>query len=249
MKHTLLTLVNDMLGAIDAEGVDAVTDTEESALCVSIANRAFEAIIYKAKWKHLRVYTTLTAGSANNQLTGPSNTIHINSRTVFYDGEPVRYVYPEDFIALTQTRTVGTNLSVVGGIKTITNQNPNWFTSFDDTTLVFDATPTTSALTPASSNAMLWIGPSERVTSDNGVFDLPAPAYPILEDWAIGIAVGELKGDTDTAKVHLREADRKLATMTQKGDLVEKNPDILKNIITRRSSINRKLINVGDIST
>ena len=76
---------------------------------------------------------------------------------------------------------------------------------------------------------------------------MPAPAYPIIEDWAIGLAISELKGDAVLGKEYIDEAKHKLATMTQKGDLVEKNPDILRHIITRRSSVFSKTINIGTI--
>ena len=241
MQHTLLTLVTDMLGAIDAEGATSVTDTEESAMCVAIANRAYEAIIYKAKWKHLKQYANLVASDANNKLQGPSNTIHLDTKTVYYNGDRVSYMYPEDFIAMTQSRVIGTNVSLIGGVKCVTNQYPKCFTSFDDSTLVFDSTPTTSALTASDSNALVWVGPSSRISSDAQVFDMPAPAYPIIEDWAIGLAITELKGDATAGASYIAEAKHKLATMTQKGDLIEKNPDILRNIITRKSTINRRV--------
>ena len=59
MKLTLLELVQDMLVATDSENVTDVGDTEDAGMCVNIANREFERLISKFRWRHTRAFGKL----------------------------------------------------------------------------------------------------------------------------------------------------------------------------------------------
>ena len=139
MQLTLLQLVQDMLVAIDAQVVNSVDETEEASMCVNIANRAYEEMISGYRWKHLKEQTKLSAGSNLNELVLPSGTYAVDPSNIYYDSEPVYYRTPENFMAMTIVRnTDESNIDEINNIKVFNDRNPQWFTTFDDETLVFD---------------------------------------------------------------------------------------------------------------
>ena len=235
MQLTLLELVQDMLTATDSEAVSSVGDTEEAGMCVNIANRAFEYMTHKIKWRHFKQLGSLTSATNLNEMTVPSGTISIDPEFVYYDGEIIMYMEPEVFLAITITRlTSESNITTSNGVKVYSDRNPSYFTSFDDETLVFDAYPAGGLVTNAAS-VIVWITPTSRLTADAEVFDLPSQAFPALCAKCLSLALNEIKGDTQGSTVAGNDHSRLMASLGRNARLVDSRDDLRKHIVPRPS--------------
>ena len=239
MKLTLLELVQDMLVATDSENVSSVGETEDAGMCVNIANREFEKLISKFRWKHTREFSKLEVTSNKNEMTLASNAIAVDPNTVYYTDDRVYWMEPDRFLAYTITRlTSESNIIESNNVKVYSDRNPQYFTSFDDYTLVFDAYPNSSGLLKASTDVMVYTQPTSRLNADSEYFDLPAQAFPALAQRCIAKAVLEIKGDTHGYSAEKREADNAVAALSRNIILVDRPPDVRNNIIPRRSMRN-----------
>jgi hypothetical protein len=237
IKLTLLELVQDMLVAIDSEGVASVGDTEEAGMCVNIANRAFEKMAVAKRWSHFRTYGTLDTSATLNQMTLPSGAFAFDRNNVYYASNRVYYMRPAEFLRETIGRsTAESNIAAYNSINIYTDRNPLYFTSDDDETLRFDAIPNTiSGLTSANTMAIYWKYPTSRKAVDADVFDMPAQAFPALGLICCGMAVKELKDDDQKATMYMREYRQELSRLSKSARLIDPDPDVRESIVPRRS--------------
>lgn len=250
---TLLQIVQDMLNAIEAENVTTVVSgstTEDALMCVNIANRTFEDLITRVKWKHLRTYKALTAGAYLNTLKAGTSDLYIDASNVYYGAsdEEVRicYVDPETFVARTIARTVAdSNVETINNIKVYNDRVPTFFTSFDDNTLVFDAMPDAGGLVASNSKALVYVEPTTRLSANSGVYSLPKQVYPHFRDLCIANAIVEIAGE-ETRGERLRiRATNQIAKMVTSGNLVDTPDNAWKNIITRNTSGRRPVVYIS----
>ena len=239
MKLTLLQIVQDMLTAIDGENVTSVGETEEAGMCVNIANREFENLISKFRWRHTRTFGKLDTTAFKHEMTIPSTAIALMHDPVFYAGDRVYWMEPERFLSYTLSRnTADSNISEVNHIKVFTDRNPMYYTSFDDETLVFDAYPNASGLTADDFDVILYNHPTSRLVADGEYFDLPAQAFSALVERCVAVAIMEIKGDTQGAQFKKRSADNAVAALSRNARMVDVPNDRRKHLVTRRSQRN-----------
>lgn len=222
-----------MLTSIESESVSDISDTPDSLMCVDIANRAFEEISGKYLWKHLRRQGALIAGSQINELKGATGTYYIDPNSVYYDSVLVTYKTPDEFFYLTQMRdTSESNVTTINNIKVLNDTNPTYFTTFDETTLVFDSIPTGAGLVAASSDAIYYQGATARKSSNSDVFDFPARLYYALTKYCIAMCKEELAGD-DSA---MAAARREIESVSKNTDLLQIRKTVTGKVPTRRTS-------------
>ena len=239
MKLTLLQIVQDMLSSTDSENVSSVGETEDAGMCVNIANREFEKLISKYRWRHTRAFGKLDTTSNNHEMKVPTTAIAIVHDPVYYKNDRVYYMEPDRFLAYTIERnTSESNITEVNHVKVYTDRNPQHYTSFDDETLVFDAYPTASGLVSDDFDVILYTHPTSRLTSDGEFFDLPPQAYSALVERCVSVAMLEIKGDSQGAQIKKRSADNAVASLSRNARLVDVPDDRRKYIVTRRSARN-----------
>ena len=242
IKLTLLELTQDMLAVVDSENVSAVGETEESGMCVNIANRAFESMATAGRWRHFRTYISQLSTTGNtNELTLPSGCYSINLNSMYYentantDFEPVYYKRPDDFQHFTIIRdTSASNISDINKTPTYTDRIPQFFTSYDDETLVFDANDSGS-LDGSKVRVIGWVFPTSRKAADADTFDLPARAYPALTLLCNSMALSELKGDSQEGNRVMRSHKQLLARLDKEARFIDPQDDIRQNIVPRRT--------------
>src|SRR3990167_2541038 len=133
MKPTLLVLVQDMLGAIEAENVAAVTDTDEASMCVNIANRCYEDISLHRRWKYQKGITRLITSTEMNERTLASGTVAFDPYNLYYDSQAMYYKTPEEFLAITIARdATDSAVTLINNIKVFNERAPTFFTSDND---------------------------------------------------------------------------------------------------------------------
>jgi len=239
MKLTLLELVQDMLVASDSENVSSVGETEDAGMCVNIANREFERLISKFRWKHTKEFSKLEVTSILNEMTLGTTAIAIDPSTVYYSDSKIYWMEPDRFLAYTITRlTSESNIVESNNVKVYSDRDPQYFTSFDDSTLVFDAYPNASGLVKANTDVIVYTMPTSRLTDNSEYFDLPAQAFSALSQRCISKAILEIKGDTQGYGAEKREADNAVAALSRNILLVDVPVDIRGHIVPRRSMRN-----------
>jgi hypothetical protein len=246
MKLTLLQLTQDMLDAIDAEKVTSVSDTTEADMCVDIANRCYEQLIVSKKWRFLKRFITLQSSAALNELVAPDGTIAVDPEHVYYNGQLVYYVTPEWFLEMCVTRFASdTNVTVINGMNIYNDRLPQFFTSDDDATLIFDAIPdAVDGLDASTTSAIGWVHPTNRLVSDAEYFDLPAVFFPALEIMCIATVITELKGDSQTGQAKMRQAEAAISRLARNGRFIDLEDDIRKYIVPRRTYIDQSVVDI-----
>lgn len=236
MQLTLLELIQDMLAAIDAEAVTSVDETPEAGMCINIANRAYEEMMSMFRWRHLKTLGTLSTTTNLNELVGPSGMVAVDPYNIYYNDKPVYWVEPDKFLkASISLNTSESNIEKIGNIKVYNDRDPTCFTTYDDTTLIFDAIPdSVSGLDASKSLAMMYVVPTSRLTQDSDVFDLPDQAFPALNALCLAYALEELKGDTQGGQAKKRNYLRLSSSLSRNVRLVDVATDIRKFVTARQ---------------
>lgn len=239
MKLTLLEIVQDMLTATDSENVTSVGHSEDAGMCVNIANREFERLISKFRWRHTRAFSKLEVTANLNEMGLATNAIAIKPYSVYYSDARVTWMDEDDFLAFTISRSTSeTNVQDSNNIKIYNDRDPQYYTSFNDETLVFDAIPTGGGLVKANTDCIVYTHPTSRLISDGEYFDLPKQAFSALVQRCIARAVLEIKGDTQGYQAENRAANSAVAALGRNARLVDILDDRRDHIVPRRSMIN-----------
>lgn len=205
-KKNLLKIVQDILSDMNSDAVNSIDDTDEALQVAQIVQNTYEAIISGKNWPHTARTIQLSA-STNSEL--PTHMMLVDDVkemiSVYYDkkkvGEtrllylPVKYKLPDDFLYYTNSRNSdNANVKTVidpSGVKllVINNKAPDYFTSFDDTTLIFDSydIEVDDTLQTSKTQVRAYVEPEFRMIDDY-VPDLPSEAFSLLIQEATSVA-------------------------------------------------------------
>lgn len=198
MKYTLLEIVTDILSDMESDPVNSINDTEEGLQVAQIVKTTFQAMLSNRNWPHTARVVNLVPLSDNNYPTHMKINENIKELiSVYYDCSrnvdnridyrQIRYIDPDAFLRYTNQRNSNDpNMQLIqdqSGIKFMvaSNKAPEYFTSFDDTHLVFDSYDhgVDSTLQASKFQARAYIIPKFEM-SDVYVPDLPAEAFAAL---------------------------------------------------------------------
>lgn len=232
MKYTLLEIVSDILSDMDSDYVDSINDTDEAAQVAQIVKTTYQAMMSNRNWPHTAVALNIIP-SANNLLpthtTLPDNVKELIS--VYYDvkkfGETrlnykqIKYLDPDDFLRYTNQRNNDdVNCDVIqdpSGVKILimTNKAPEYYTSFDDETMVFDSydSEVDSTIQANKTQVRAYTIPVFEMI-DSFVPDLPDEAFAALIEEAKSKAMFKLK-QTQDIKAE-QEANRQQRWLSRK---------------------------------
>lgn len=188
MKKTLLEIVQNILNDMDSDSVNSIDDTEESQQVALIVRTTYEWLITKQDWPFLRTLTAFTAlGDTSNptKMRMPENMGKVF--WVKYNKKDVTYLPPEEFKYILDTRTVTTGVVDSNGF--IINNDPTYWTTYDDDYVVFDAydSDTESTLQQSKCAVYATVYPAWTHT-DSFTPALPAKLFPTLIADAKGTA-------------------------------------------------------------
>lgn len=198
MKLSLLDIVQDIMSDMNSDAVNSIDDTEESQQVAQIVKSTFLSIITNRNWPHTKTLTQLIPYGDNTKPThmkladDVKELISISynkqkastTRLLF---EPVRWKEPDDFLRLANlnnnddatTQVVVDPSGVTLLIKN--NKAPDFYTTFDDSTIVMDSYDSTvdNTLQASKTQALAYINPGFEM-SDDYIPDIPEEAFAAL---------------------------------------------------------------------
>lgn len=211
MKYTLLEIVSDILSDMDGDFVSSINDTDEALQVAQIVKTAYQAIMSNRNWTTAARVLNITPYADN---TLPTHTrIEDNVKeiiSVYYDKagfndnrlnyQPIRYLDPDDFLRhINQRNSLDVNSIVVldpSGVKLIisTNKAPEYYTSFDETTMVFDSFDASvdSTIQASKTQIRAYIIPTFEM-QDDFVPDLPDEGFSLLIEESKSKAMFKIK--------------------------------------------------------
>lgn len=239
MKMTLLEIVQDILNDMSSDEVNSIDDTTESQQVAQIVKSTYFALIHGRDWPHTKRLIQVDPSGDDDLPTHMYIQGAIKKITMIsYDKakasdlgrrmfSEIRYIEPDDFLRMCNTRnTLGTNQRTVVDPKSSieftirTNASPEYYTSFDDSTLVFDSYDSSVDTTLQKNKIQVYayVIP-EWVHEDKAYPDLPDAAFTYLLEEAKSRAAFKVRQQPDQKaeqeaqkqKKWLARNDRKVA--------------------------------------
>lgn len=207
---TLLQFTQDILSAIDGDEVNSITDTTEAEQVARIVGRVYENYITNYGVPEERTLFALTGlgdTARPTHMTIPStidnvHSVRYNVRTASDTKdkyEPITELSVEDFITMVTSRdssATDTTAVTEGGvtIQVYNDRAPQYYTLFDDNSLVFDAHNSAVDTTLQQSKSICYGQKSAAFSlTDSFVIGLDANLHPMILNDAISTAFVELK--------------------------------------------------------
>lgn len=197
-KKTLLEIVQETLSDMVSDEVNDIDDTVESQTVTSIVRSVFESMIANRNWPHTKNLVQLESLSDVNRPTYfkmPERLKELVS--VSYDVRKnvsdstqyreIKYKDPESFLRYVSNRDENRDnvisITDFSGVKIMifNDKAPEFWTSFDDEHLVFDAFDSNldTTLKKSKTACTAYVIPL-FVRSNEAIPNLPAEAFPAL---------------------------------------------------------------------
>lgn len=215
MKMTLLDIVQDILNDLDSDEVNSIDDTVESQQVAQIVKSTYFALMSNRNWPHLKKGISL---EASGNAAFPTHMkldekvkelIQINynkakigdERRVY---EPVKWLESDDFLRITNRRdNTQAHIDIItdtSGIELLIRNDcaPSYYTTFDDTHVVFDSYDklVDDTLQESKVQAQAYVTPTWS-TDDYFIPYLPDEAFTLLLEEAKSRAFIKLKQQQD----------------------------------------------------
>lgn len=209
MKKTLLELTQDILLSLDADEVNSIDDTLEATQVANIIQNTYLDMASNRNWagqKRLITFNHSGTPERPTHLKAPDNIkeLHTFRYNVSKDGgfeyRDIKFREPDEFLRINSYRKVSDrNIKVVndpGGtpLLIVTDQPPQYWTTFDDTYIVCDSydSEEDDALKASKTQLHVTLFPTFRLV-DDFVPDMPVEAFQALYNEAKSTAFVEVK--------------------------------------------------------
>lgn len=223
MKYTLLELVQTVAASCDSDEVNSITDSTESQQIATIVRTAYFDILTRANLpEHYSLVTLDASGDSAKPvlMTVPTTVRNIvwlkydNATTTDSDLQmrPVLFKPLPEFLGmmhlLDEDDTNIASFSHTDGPDTFkfmywTNKAPQYYTSYNDNTLIFDSYDNTIDTTLQKSKTLAYAQlVIPFIMSDTFVPDLDEPQFALLLNESKALAWAELK-QTQHAKAEV----------------------------------------------
>lgn len=136
-KMTLLDMTQNILSALDSDPVDSIDETVESVQVAELIKEAYFELLSQRDWPFLFKLGQLVAlGDVANPTKMKLPDTWNKVKWIKYNKKEIQYVDPQTFQGIIDTRTAQAN--VVNSNGYVINADPVYWTSFDDTHILFD---------------------------------------------------------------------------------------------------------------
>lgn len=237
MSMTLLDMCQEVLNDMDSDEVNSIDDTVESTQVASILKSTYFAMMSNRNWPHLRKPITITPTSDLDRPTHMYISDSIKELCfINYDKretaasrsnwQRIEFREPEDFLKIVNTyNELEDNVDMVSDpsgmdLYIYNDRHPTIFTSFDDSTLVFNAYDSgrESNLQQTYVQAIGYVMPDWEV-SDDFIPDLPEEAFTALLEEAKSRASMKLRQVADQKSE--QESQRQQRWLSRKARRIE----------------------------
>jgi len=179
MKQPLLEIVQDILDVLEFDPVNDLADTVESMQVAKELQTAYFFLMTQRDRPHLCMLGSLDGvGDLNNPtyMRIPSNVSKV--KWVRYNNKECFYKEPEEFQDMLNQRLLNAHPDVnTKGF--LTKQDPSYWTSYDDTIMVFDAYDSLISNTLVQSKSVAYCVQIPTFELENTHYaNMPARMYP-----------------------------------------------------------------------
>ena len=177
---TLLEMTQSILSAMDSDPVDSIDETVEAIQVADIVKEAFFELMSQRDWPFLFNTGALQGlGDVANPTKMKMPDTWKKVKWIKYNKKTITYIDPESFTEMIDNRAELAGVINANGY--VINADPIYWTSFDDTFIVFDGfnNSAESTLQASNSKAYAAIAPTWSHV-DNFVPALPEKFFPTL---------------------------------------------------------------------
>ena len=233
---TQLEMVVDILSDSGSDIINSISDTEEAQQVSQILRTTYYEMMAKKNWPHLRTLgqlDTLSDISIPTVMQVPDGTKEIVSiayDTIKVDGtktifSTLEYLEPDCFLAQLNSRDSskdGTeSMTLNDGAKILikTDKAPEWWTTFDEFTIVFDSydNEVDSFLVNDKTQVILFRTGGSWLFEDSFIPSLPAEFFPALLAEAKSVSFYVLKQEMNEKAE--QQAKRQMVAVSTKGNI------------------------------
>lgn len=207
---TLGEMVDDILSSLDSDPVTTYNDTVEGEQVALILRTTYYNLIDGKDWPQLYTMFQLTQSSSSTPTHMTLGTTITDVKYIKYNVKSstdtvdkfieIEYKTPQEFMAILDARpsdnTSVTQITDASGIylNIVNDQPPMYYTSFDESTIIFDAFDNTVETFLKTIKTQCYGRQEPTVTLSDGMyFNLPTDAFSLLLNEAKAVAWAELK--------------------------------------------------------
>lgn len=195
---TVLQIVQRILSALDSDNVSSFSETVESEQVKLLIDTVYDKLLDDYPWYHLLDHGNLEVTATAHKMKIPNTVQQVN--WIKYNKEDVEYITPKEMQDILDNRDI--TLSNVDSNGAINDDDPTYWTSFDDEYITFDSY--NSSLVASLSNAEFIRKPA-TLSEDTDIPDLPDRLHNVLLDGVFEEAFRTMKGDLQYAAVYQRK--------------------------------------------
>jgi len=183
-KKTLLQITQDILGAMEDDEVNSISDTVSSLDVARTVVSIFDEIAAQLEFPANDTLIQLESLSDVNRPNYLRMTDNIKQIHWFkYNNKDVKYLSPREFVDMIFKRDEGVDVEDFGGItfKILSDKDPDYWTTFDDEYIVTDSFLIDDGSTLLSNKSACWAAKTPTLEmSDEAIPDLPTNLFPLL---------------------------------------------------------------------
>lgn len=204
-------MTQNILSALDSDPVGSIDETVESVQVAELVKEAYFELVSQRDWPFLFVLGNLDGlGDVNNPTKMKIPDTYNKIKWIKYNKQEVTYADPETFHTIISQRV--TQAGVINSNGYVINQDPQYWTSYDDTYIIFDGYKQSTEVALQSSKAVVY-GTQQAAWShiDTFIPNIPEKFFPTLLAEAKSQAFVNLKQQNNVREE--RKATRGRMTM------------------------------------
>lgn len=179
-KLSLLDMTQNILSALDSDPVSSIDETVEAVQVAELVKEAYFELLSQRDWPFLFQLAPLQAvGDVNNPTKMKIPDTWNKVKWIKYNKKEVQWVDPQTFNDIISNRVAQPGVINANGY--VINQDPQYWTSYDDQFLIFDGYNSTVDNTLQASKSVAYGTQQANWThADNFVPAIPEKFFPTL---------------------------------------------------------------------
>lgn len=218
MRLTKLNIVQDILSNLDLDNITTLGETPEADQVDAIVDSTYDEINSEKPWPHLREFSSLEVTTTSHIMKIPDGIMTVSD--VWYNAKSVEFIKPKEMFELLAARD--TSLSNVDTNGAYNDQDPVFWSSYDDTNILFDGYD--GNLVSSLSYIDAYRMPAQ-MTEDSDYPDLPERFHKLLYYGALADSFYTLKGDGTGFNIYRNRFKRGLVQMQRWARRVNRETD------------------------